>query len=74
MTPYEGVYGQKPPSVATYLPWASKAWVVESLLHNRQLALDALKANLVMAQNHMKQQDNQHHSKWPFEVVDKIFL
>ena len=63
MTPYEIVHGKQPPSITSSLLGTSKVQVVESLLHNHQLSLVALKANLVMAQNHMKQQVDQHHPK-----------
>ena len=60
MTPYEAVYGQQLPSITSYLPGTSKVQVVETLLHNHQLTLATLKANLAMAQNRMKQQVDQH--------------
>ena len=62
MTPYEVVYGQKPPSFVSYLLGTSKYQVVETLLHNCQLTLATLKDNLAMTQNRMKQQAYQHCS------------
>jgi hypothetical protein len=59
MTPFEVVYGQKPPSVLSYLPGASKVQAVDITLIAREAILHTLKENLVMAQNHMKQQADQ---------------
>jgi hypothetical protein len=59
MTPYEVVYGQNPPSMVSYLLGTSKVQVVDHMLHTREAILCTLKDNLVMAQNHMKQQVNQ---------------
>jgi hypothetical protein len=49
MTPFEAVYGQKPPSVLSYLPGVSKVQVVEQTLTVREAILHTLKENLVMA-------------------------
>ena len=62
MTPFEVVYGQKPPSVLSYLPGASKVQAVDLTLTSREAILHTLKENLVMAQNHMKKQADQVHS------------
>ena len=60
MTPYKVVYGQQPPSMVSYLAHTSKVNVVDSLLQKQEVALATLKKNLVMLQNHMKQQEYQH--------------
>ena len=49
MTPFEVVYGQKPPSVLSYLPGASKVQAVDLTLTAREAILLTLKENLVMA-------------------------
>ena len=74
MTPYEAVYGQQPPSVLTYLPGSSKVQAVDNLLQNRDVILKTLKDNLVLAQNRMKQQVDQHRSERTFEEGDQVFL
>lgn len=66
MTPYEVVYDQQPSSVVSYLLGTSKLPVVDSLLHNHDATLFIIKENLVMAQNRMKQQTNQHCSECSF--------
>jgi hypothetical protein len=48
MTPYEVVYGQKPLSVASYVPSNSKVHAVDRTLHTRETIIRTLKDNLVM--------------------------
>jgi hypothetical protein len=67
MTPFEVVYGKKPPSVLSYLPGVSKVQAVDQTLTVREAILRTLKNNLVMAQNHMKKQVDQGHSEHQFE-------
>ena len=62
MTP-EAVYGQNPPLVLSYLLGVSKVQAVDQTLTVREAILRTLKENLVMAQNHMKQQANQGRSE-----------
>jgi hypothetical protein len=47
---------------------------VEDCIENQLQVLQILKGNLTMAQNHMKQQVDQHCSERIFEVVDWVFL
>jgi hypothetical protein len=74
MTPFEAVYGQKPPSVLSYIPWVSKVQEVDANLTFHESILHALKHNLVMAQNRMKQQVDQGRSKRHFVEEDQVFL
>jgi hypothetical protein len=48
--------------------------VVEKTLTVQEDILRTLKENLVMAQNHMKQQADQGHSKHQFAEGDQVFL
>jgi hypothetical protein len=73
MTPFEAVYGQKPPSVLSYIPGASKVQAIDLTLTAREAILRTLKENLVMAQNCMKQQPDQGHSKRQFVEGDQVF-
>jgi hypothetical protein len=59
MTPFEAVYGHKPPSILPYIPGVSKVQEVDHNLTTCMTILHTLKENLVMAQNHMKQQADQ---------------
>jgi hypothetical protein len=74
MTPFEAVYGQKPPSVLSYLPGTSKVQAVDQTLTVREDILCNLKENLVMAQNCMKQQADQGRSERQFAEGDQVFL
>jgi hypothetical protein len=70
MNPFQVAYGQKPPSVLSYLPGASKFQVIDLTLTSREAILHTLKENLVTAQNRMKQQADQCHSKRQFVEGD----
>ena len=70
MIPFEAVYGQKPPSILFYMPGVSKVQEVDKSITFCKAILRALKDNLVMAQNRMKQQVDQGHSEWQFVEGD----
>jgi hypothetical protein len=74
MTPFEAVYGQKPPSVLSYLPGTSKVKAVDQTLTVQEDILRTLKENLFMAQNPMKQQADQGLSECQFVEGDHMFL
>jgi hypothetical protein len=74
MTPFEAVYGHKLPSILSYLLGTSKVQAVDQTLIVREDILRTLKENLVMAQNHMKQQEDQGHSEHQFAKGDQVFL
>jgi hypothetical protein len=63
MSPFEAVYGQNPPFVFSYLLVVSKVQEVDNTLTIQATILHTLKENLVMDQNHMKQQVDQGRSK-----------
>jgi hypothetical protein len=63
MNIFEVVYGQNPLPILSYMPRVSKVQEVDKNITVREAILRMLKENLVMAQNHMKQQANQGHSK-----------
>jgi hypothetical protein len=48
--------------------------VVDQTLTVQEAIIHTLKDNLVMAQNRMKQQENQGHSECQFEEGDQVFL
>ena len=62
MTVYDVIYMNIPPSLTTYLLGTSKVQEVENI-QNHEWTLATLKDNLARAQNHMKQQEDQHRSK-----------
>eukprot|EP00253_Pinus_taeda_P007755 PITA_07755 len=74
MTPYEVVYGQIPHSPTSYIKGCSKVQAVDQLLQNHTTMLAHLRENLHQAQNHMKQQADQHRSEHQFQEGDQVFL
>jgi hypothetical protein len=74
MTPFEVVYGKKPPSLLSYLPGVSKVQAIDQMLTVQEAIICTLKDNLVMAQNCMNKQEDQVHSKRQFSEGDHVFL
>jgi hypothetical protein len=74
MTLFEAIYGQNPPSVLSCLSGVSKVQAVDQTLIVREAILRTLKENLIMAQNHMKQQTDQGRSERQFVEGDQVFL
>jgi hypothetical protein len=70
MTPFEAVYGHKPPSVLSYLPDTSKVQAGYQTLTVQEDIFCTLKENLVMAHNRMKQRAYQGHSEHQFAERD----
>ncbi|KAK4383186.1 Retrovirus-related Pol polyprotein from transposon.6 [Sesamum angolense] len=58
MSPFEALYGRKPPSLAGYSPGNSKFESIDSTFATRQTILQLLKSNLRKAQWRMAQQFN----------------
>jgi hypothetical protein len=74
MTHFEAVYGKNPPSVLSYITGVSKAREFEKTITVYPTILHSLKDNLVIDQNHMKQQAYQGCSKRQFVARDQVFL
>jgi len=74
MTPYEVVYGQNHPLMTSYIPGTSKVHDVYRMLHTREAIIYILKDNLVMEQNWMKQQVDQHIFERYYNEGDQVFL
>ena len=68
------LYGYQPPSITSYLRENSKVQAVEHHIEHQQQVLQLLKDNLVLAQNRMKQQADQHRNERSFDVGDWVFL
>ena len=73
MSPFLAPYRYHPPSITSPLKGNTKVQVVEDYIENQQKVMKLLKYNLVMAQNRMKQQEDQHRSEREFEVGDWVF-
>jgi hypothetical protein len=70
VTIFEAVYGKNPPSFISYFPGVSKVKAVDHMLTVREAILHTLKDNLVMAKNHMKQQEDQGRFECQFAEGD----
>ena len=68
------LYGYHPPSITSSLRENSRVQVVEDHIEHQQEVLQLLNDNLNLAQNRMKQQEDQHSSKRSFDVGDWVFL
>jgi hypothetical protein len=74
MTPFEGVDGHKTPLFLPYMLDVSEVQYLDRNITTYITILRTLKENLVMDQNHMKQQADQGHSEHPFIEGDQVFL
>ena len=67
------LYGYHPPSI-TYSLRDSKVQAMEEHMEHQEQVLQLLKDNLILAQNQMKQQEDQHHSEHSFNLREWVFL
>ena len=74
MTPYGVVYGQNHLLMEFYIPGASKVHALYRMLHTIEAIIYILKDNLVMEQNWMKQQVDQHIFERYYNEGDQVFL
>ncbi|XP_077234234.1 uncharacterized protein LOC143876425 [Tasmannia lanceolata] len=74
MTPFEALYGRKPPTIPDYIRGSSKVDQVDSALLQRDQLLQLLKANLLRAQLRMKHQADKHRADREYKVGDWVFL
>eukprot|EP00253_Pinus_taeda_P018229 PITA_18229 len=58
--------------ITSYLRGNSKVQAVEHHIEHQKQVLQLLKDNLVLAQNRMKQEVDQHHSERSFEVASRL--
>lgn len=70
ITPYETLYGQKPPNLMHYISGGTAVAAADALLHDRGTILRLLKEHLANSQHRMKQLADQHKTKGVFEVGD----
>ena len=74
MTPFEAVYGIPPPSLLKYVPGTSNVQAVNEFLRDRDSTLSELQRNLLLAQNRMKFQADQHRREVSFAIGDYVYL
>lgn len=73
-TPFEIVYGQKPPNHLSYSALDSSIDLVGRSLHQRETTINLLKRQLQMAQNRMKVQADKHRGERTLEVGDWAYV
>ncbi|MCH79303.1 transposon Tf2-1 polyprotein [Trifolium medium] len=74
MSPFEALYGRKPPNLVHYTPGTSKINNLDDLLTQKTHILKVLKENLTKAQNRMVTQANRHRQDHNFEVGQWVYL
>lgn len=74
MTPYEAVFGRKPPTLLQYIPQTAKVKAVEEVLLDRDQVNKVLKDNLHLARERMKLQVDKHRTERSFEINDWVLL
>lgn len=74
LTPFEIVYGTPPPIHVPYFPGDSKIESVDQLLSDRESSMKIMRYHLQRAQNHMKQQADDHRVDRSFEIGDWLFV
>lgn len=73
-SPYEVLYGQKPPIHLSYLAGEARLEMVDRSLEAREAIIELLKFHLSKAQQRMKDLDNKHRSYRQFVVGDWVYL
>ncbi|MCI15892.1 hypothetical protein A2U01_0037032, partial [Trifolium medium] len=71
MTPFEALYGRRPPSIRTYAPGTTPVATLDDVLSQHHRILTVLKTNLVKAQQRMVSQANNHRHDRSFQL--KVF-
>lgn len=74
MSPFEAVYGRKPPSLVHFLPGSAVVQEVDHELRSRDEVLRELKGNLEAAPNRMKQVADRRRREENFDVGDWVYL
>lgn len=74
MTPFEALYGFKPPMVAEVVLPDCPDLSAQEQLRNRQLATQVIKDNLQKAQARIKHQVDKHRTDRSFSVGDMVYL
>ncbi|KZV51588.1 hypothetical protein F511_10541 [Dorcoceras hygrometricum] len=74
MSPFEVVYGRKPPGIKRFLPAEANVAAVARELLDRDEVLKQLKYNLERAQQRMIRDANVHRRDVMYELGDTVFL
>lgn len=73
-TPFELVYGRKPPSLLRFEEGSTRNFELESMLRDRDAILEDIKIHLSRAQDFMKNNADKHRRELEFEVGSLVFL
>jgi transposase InsO family protein len=73
-SPFKVVYGRDPPSIKSYESGTAKVDTVERTLLDRDEFLQEIKERLILAQNVMKEQHDNHRRELDFQVGDWVWL
>jgi len=74
MTPFEAVYGRKPPTLLNYIPSTAKVPKVDDALFSRDITLQLLKDNINHAKVRMKLDADKHRTHREFNINDWVYL
>lgn len=74
VTPFEAVYGRSPPQLLTYLPEDVQDKEVAEAMLSRDIAIQVLRDNLLLAQDRMRKVANAHRTDREFEVGTWVYL
>ncbi|KAF5775135.1 putative nucleotidyltransferase, Ribonuclease H [Helianthus annuus] len=74
MTPFEVVYGRKPPTINRYIRDSTTNATLEAQLLDRDTVLSLLRANLAKAQTRMKLQADKHRRELSFDIGDWVYV
>lgn len=74
ITPFEAVYGIKPPDLLSYVPGTSRVAAVDTCLRDRDSLLRDLRLHLKQAQDRMRSHADQRRRDLSFEVGDWVYL
>lgn len=74
LTPFEVLYGQKPPTHFPYIPHSSLVDTVDRSLQARESTIRLLKHHLLRAQDGMKAQADKNRCDRVFAVGDSVFV
>ena len=72
VTPYEALYGQKPPNLLHYTSGGTSVAAIEQLLQDREAILKLLKEHLHTSQHRMKQMADKHQTEREFAEEDSV--
>jgi len=74
MSPFEALYGRKPPTIPAYARGSTSIQVLDEALTSRDELLRTLKENLTAAQHRMRQKANAHRRDVALAVGDLVLV